>query len=392
MKGFRFRFYPDKTQEKLLRQSLGCARFTYNYFLDLRQKFWYQEGKSINYYDTSKLLKELKTQPEYSWLKDVSSVVLQQSLIHLQEAYNGFFKKRGGFPTFKSKRGGGSITLTRSAFKYADGNIYIAKSKSPLKIRWSRQLPSGVYPNSLTITLTPSNRWYVSILCETEDQPLPEVNKGVGIDLGLETFVVTSDGEKIQHPILDAEYLKLTKLQRRHAKKQKGSRNREKARIKVARQYERITNIRKDFHHKLSSRLVSENQTICLETLNVKGMMKSSLARSIQNVSWSQFVEFLKYKCDDAGRNFVQIDQWYPSSKTCSNCGCITTNIPKGQKGLKVRYWECEHCGVEHDRDINAAKNILVVGTTMIASGDSVSLGEGQQSEKEESGKSLASR
>ena len=392
MKGFRFRFYPDKTQEKLLRQSLGCARFTYNYFLDLRQKSWYQEGKSINYYDTSKLLKELKKQPEYSWLKDVSSVVLQQSLIHLQEAYNGFFKKRGGFPHFKSKRDGGSITLTRSAFKYEDGNIYIAKSKSPLKICWSRQLPSGVYPNSLTITLTPSNRWYVSILCETEEQPLPEVNKSVGIDLGLETFVVTSDGEKIQHPILDAEYLKLTKLQRRHAKKQKGSRNREKARIKVARQYERITNIRKDFHHKLSSRLVSENQTICLETLNVKGMMKSNLARSIQNVSWSQFVTFLKYKCNDAGRNFVQIDKWYPSSKTCSNCGCITTNIPKGQKGLKVRYWECEHCGVEHDRDINAAKNILVVGTTMIASGDSVRLGEGQQSAKEESEILLVSR
>ena len=368
-RGFKFRFYPTKEQETLLRQTLGCARFVWNYFLDLRQKSWKQENKSLSYYDTAKLLTQLKKEPEYVWLNDVSIIPLRYSIYDLDGTYKKFFKGNCGYPNFKKKSGKNSIGLDTSAFRIKDGKFFIAKSKQPLNIRFHRQLPQNQEIRFLTISLEPSGKWYVSFNLEDPSiQPLPESQNQIGIDLGITTFATTSNGDKIKSPDLKKEYQKLKCLQRRMSKKQKGSKNRNKARIKFARQYEKITNIRRNFHHQVSRKLVNENQVIVLEDLKVKNMVKNrKLSRAISEQGWYQFRSFLEYKCNWYGRELVVISQWYPSSKTCSSCGSIQPKMP-----LNVREWTCPDCGTKHDRDINAAKNILAVGTTVSACGDSV--------------------
>jgi putative transposase len=368
-RGFKFRFYPTKEQETLLRQTLGCARFVWNYFLDLRQKSWKQENKSLSYYDTAKLLTQLKKEPEYIWLNDVSIIPLRYSIYDLDGTYKKFFKGNCGYPNFKKKSGKNSIGLDTSAFRIKDGKFFIAKSKQPLNIRFHIQLPQNQEIRFLTISLEPSGKWYVSFNLEDPSiQPLPESQNQIGIDLGITTFATTSNGDKIKSPDLKKEYQKLKRLQRRMSKKQKGSKNRNKARLKVARQYEKITNIRKNFHHQVSRKLVNENQVIVLEDLKVKNMVKNrKLSRAISEQGWYQFRSFLEYKCNWYGRELVAISQWYPSSKTCSSCGSIQPKMP-----LSVREWTCPDCGTKHDRDINAAKNILAVGTTVSACGDSV--------------------
>lgn len=391
--GFRFRLYPNKEQETLLRKTLGSARFVWNYFLDLRQKSWKQENKSLSYYDTAKILTQLKKEPEYSWLSEVSIIPLRYSIYELDGTYKKFFKGNCGYPNFKKKSGTNSIGLDTSAFSIKNGKFFIAKNKQPLNIRFHRQLPQNQEIKYFHITLEPSGKWYVSFNLEDPSiQPLPPSQNQIGIDLGITTFATTSNGDKIKSPDLKKEYQKLKKLQRKHSKKQKGSHNRYKARLKVARQYEKITNIRRNFHHQVSRKLVNENQVIVLEDLRVKNMIKNrKLSRAISEQGWYQFRSFLEYKCNWYGQELININQWYPSSKTCSSCGSIQTKMP-----LSVREWTCPDCGTHHDRDINAAKNILAVGTTVSACGDSVRPKVHKEpaatSVKQETAKSLVSR
>jgi putative transposase len=371
-RAFKYRFYPSPSQEVLLRKTLGCSRFVYNHFLALRIKEWTNNQKTISYYDSCSILTELKKEEETKWLSEVSSVALQQSLQHLQEAYNNFFKglkknQKVGFPKFKKKSNKNSITLTKSGFTYKNGEIFIAKSKKKLNIRWSKRLPTEDI-NSITITLTPCGKWFISILVlDEKNYTLPLCNKVLGVDLGIETFATLSNGEKVKMPDLKPHYQKLKKLQKKHSKK-KGLCNKEKARLKVARQYEKITNIREDFHHKLSTRLIHENQVVVMEDLNISGMVKNrKLARSISQQGWSQFVTFLKYKANMYGRELIQVDRFYPSSKTCSSCGTIQSSLP-----LHIREWTCDSCGNTHDRDINAAKNLMALGTSVTAFGEDI--------------------
>lgn len=391
-RGFRFRIYPNKQQEVLLRKSLGCVRFVWNHFLAKRQQLWTEKQESMNFYGMAKELTQMKKQPEFSWMKDVSVIALRYGMYGLEETYKKFFRGKCGFPNFKKKLGHNSMNLDTSAFSFKDGQLFIAKSKSPIKVVWHRQLPKDCEIRNIQISLTPSGKWYVSMNAEDPSiQPLPKSDNAVGIDLGITTFATTSNGEKITSPNLRGEYNKLKRLQRRMSKKVKGSNNRYKARLKVAKQYERITNIRKDFHHKLSRQLVNENQVICIEDLNVKGMLKNrKVSRAVSEQGWYQFRSYLQYKCDWYGRELRTINQWYPSSKTCGSCG---THNPKVVMG--VEEWTCPHCGVHHDRDLNAANNILAVGMTVSACGGSVRpksrKGTKATPKKQETGKSLVS-
>lgn len=392
-RGFRFRFYPNKEQEILLRKSLGCVRFVWNYFLDKRQTLWRQENKGMTYYDMASELTQLKKQEEYSWLSEVSITALRYGIYGLDETYKKFFKGKCGYPNFKKKLGHNSLNLDTSAFRFKDSKLFIAKNKQPLKVVWHRQLPQDFEIKNIQISLSPSGKWYVSMNCEDPSiMPLPPSQNQIGIDLGITTFATTSNGDKIKSPDLKKEYQKLKKLQRKLSKKQKGSKNRNKARLKVARQYEKITNIRSNFHHQVSRKLVNENQVIVLEDLKVSNMVKNKkLSRAISEQGWYQFRSFLEYKCNWYGRELVIINQWYPSSKTCSSCGSIQTKMP-----LNIREWTCPDCGSHHDRDVNAAKNILAVGTTVSTRGDSVRPKTHKElaatSVKQETAKSLVSR
>jgi putative transposase len=392
-RAFKYRFYPSPSQEILLRKTLGCSRFVYNHFLALRIQEWTANQKSVSYNETSSILTQLKKKEETQWLNEVSAVALQQSLQNLQEAYNNFFrglkkKQKVGFPKFKKKSNRNSIRLTKDAFRYKNNQIFIPKSKKSLSIRWSRQLPSEDI-SSITISLTPSGKWFISILVDDpNDYTLPLCDKVLGVDLGIETFATLSTGEKVKMPDLKPHYQKLKKLQKKHSKKQNGSKNKEKVRLKVARQHERISNIREDFHHKLSTRLIHENQVVVMEDLNVSGMVKNrKLARSISQQGWSQFVSFLKYKATMYGRELMQVDRFYPSSKTCSSCGIIQTSLP-----LHIREWTCDACGTTHDRDINAAINLKALGTSASAFGGDVRPTCRQSSVKKETKKSLILR
>ena len=245
----------------------------------------------------------------------------------------------------------------------------LARQSEPLNIVWSRPLPEGCIPSTVTITKDEANRYFVSLLVEEEIQPLPVVKKMVGLDLGLKRMVITSDGHTYGNPkFFSQDEKKLAKLQRRHAKKKKGSKNRNKARLKVARQHKKIADRRRDYQHKLSTQLIRENQVVCVESLSVKNMVKNhSLAKAIQDVGWSEFVRQLEYKARWYGRTLVKIDKWYPSSKRCHACGHLLDSL-----SLAVRVWTCPECGTLHDRDINAAQNILAVGLTVLDSGEAV--------------------
>jgi len=368
-RAYRFRFYPTQEQEVILAQTFGCARFVYNYMLRLRTDSWFQHAESIGYHKTSALLTELKKNPEYEWLKDVSSVPVQQSLQHLQTAFNNFFAKRTKYPTFKSKHGKQAVTYVASAFKWDGKALTLAKMKEPLNIKWSRTIPQAAKVTTCTISKDPAGRYFVSMLCDDAVAALPANNNQVGIDLGLTHFAILSTGEKIAAPnVFRRNEKKLAKLQRRLAKKKKGSQNRAKAKSKVARVHAAIADTRRDFTHKLSTRLIRENQTIAIETLAVKNMQKNRcLAKSIGDAGWSEFVRQLEYKANWYGRMLVGIDKWYPSSKRCSDCGFVVSKM-----SLSIREWACPECGVIHDRDINAACNILAAGLAVSAFGEAV--------------------
>ena len=367
-RAYKYRFYPTPEQVELLAQTFGCVRFVYNSVLRWRTDAFYQRQEKIGYVGANARLTELKKDPELAFLSEVSCVPLQQCLRHQQTAFKNFFEGRAKYPAFKSKRHRQSAEFTRSAFKYRDGKLYLAKSKTPLDIRWSRVLPGE--PSTVTVSKDSAGRYFVSCLCEFEPSKLPVTPNVTGIDLGLKDLFITDKGERVGNPRHTAKYAaRLARAQRRLSKKKLGSANRAKARQKVAKLHAKISDCRQDNLHKLSRRLINENQVICVESLKVKNMIRNpSLSKAIADAGWGEFVRQLAYKAEWAGRSLVAIDQWFPSSKRCSGCGHTVPSLP-----LSVRKWDCPECGVHHDRDQNAATNIKAAGLAVLALGENVS-------------------
>ncbi|MEC4987579.1 MAG: transposase, partial [Oscillatoria sp. PMC 1068.18] len=298
-KAYSYRFYPTTAQENLLRRTLGCVRLVYNKALHQRTQAWYEKLERVGYTQTSSMLTAWKKQEELDFLNEVSCVPLQQGLRHLQTAFTNFWAGRTKYPNFKKKHQVGSAEFTKSAFKYRNGQIYLAKCKQPLPIRWSRQIPEGSDPTTVTVKLHPSGRWSISIRFDDPTiKPLPVIEKGIGIDLGINSLIVTSDGDKVSNPKhLKKSYQKLRRANKSLSRKQKGSKNREKARIKVAKIHAKITDTRKDHLHKLTTQLVRENQTIVAEDLAVKNLVKNrKLAQAISDASWGEITRQLAYK------------------------------------------------------------------------------------------------
>ncbi|AFY67539.1 RNA-guided endonuclease TnpB family protein [Geitlerinema sp. PCC 7407] len=378
-KAFSYRFYPTFEQENLLRRTLGCVRLVYNRALAERTEAWYERQERIGYAETSSKLTEWKKQEDLQFLNEVSSVPLQQGLRHLQTAFTNFFTGRTNYPNFKKKRNGGSAEFTKSAFKWKQGQVFLAKSPEPLNIRWSRRIPEGAEPSTVTVRLNPSGQWYISLrFDDPRNLTLEASNQSIGVDAGITSLVALSDGEKVANPKhFDRHYRRLRRAQKALSRKQKGSRNRDKARLKVARIHQQISNSRKDHLHKLTTRLIRENQTIAVETLAVKNMVKNpKLSRVISDAGWGELIRQLDYKALWYGRELVKIDRWFPSSKRCGNCGHVVERLP-----LSIREWDCPKCGSHHDRDVNAAKNILAVGHTVSVCGATVRP-EGSKSRK----------
>jgi putative transposase len=355
----------------VLARTFGCARFVYNWALRLRTDAYYDRQVRLSYVDLSAALTTLKQQPETAWLNEVSSVPTQQALRHLETAFRNFFAGRAKYPTFHKKHGTQSATYASTAFRWnaEQRALTLAKMDSPLQIRWSRPLPDGATPTTITLSRDTAGRYFVSFLLEEEIAPLPPTTGQVGIDLGLHDMVVLDNGEKVGNPrFFSKDEKKVAQAQRRLARKQRGSKNRDKARCKLARIHAQIADRRRDFTHKLSTRIIRENQTICIESLRVKAMTKHpTLAKAIHDVGWGEFVRQLEYKAAWYGRTLVKIDRWYPSSKRCNACGHILDSLT-----LDGRLWTCPECGTAHDRDVNAAKNILAVGLTVSAYGEMV--------------------
>ncbi len=374
-KAYRFRFYPTTEQVQLLSRTFGCVRYVYNWALKAKTDAYYHEGKRLYYKDLSSKLTILKQQPEAVWLNEVSSVALQQELRHLDRAFIHFFEGRAEYPQFHKKHGKQSATFASSAFKWDGETISLAKMKEPLAIRWSRKL-SGI-PTSLTITKDAADRYFVAITIEEDITPLPEMSQQVGIDFGLLDAVILSTGEKVGNPrFFRKDEKRLAKAQKRLSKKQKGSKNRDKARIKVAKIHAKMADRRQDFLQKLTTQLIRENQVISLESLQVKHMIQNHhLAKSIADVGWGELVRQLEYKAAWYGRTVVKIDKFYPSSKRCYDCGHLMSKMP-----LNIRAWTCPECGKTHDRDINAAQNILAAGLAVLACGEAVRPGRKQSS------------
>ncbi len=355
-RGYKYRIYPNAAQASCINRTLGCCRFVYNHFLALRRDEWNVNHVSIRYEDTSRLLTEMKRREETSWLKEVDAVALQQSLRTLDKAFQNFFQKFARYPRFKSKRRHQQSyrTMSKSGIRVEGNHVKIPKLGN-VRIAKSRTFEGRIL--NATITRTASGKYFVS-LCVEEDASFAPCGTGkIGIDVGLKEFFTDSNGRTVspQH-ILHKHQRKLAREQRRLARKMPRSRNHDKQRIRVARVHEHIKNIRKDFLQKLTTRLVDENQVIAVEHLQVKNMLRNHhLARAISDASWSEFFRILRYKAAWRGASVLQIDAFYPSSQTCSYCGHRNLIM----KDLSVREWICPTCGTHHDRDENAAKNIL---------------------------------
>ncbi len=369
-RAYKYRFFPTTEQENFLRRTMGCVRLVYNKALDARTKAWYERQERIQYKETSSLLTSWKKTDDLDFLNEVSCVPLQQCLRHLQKAFANFWGKKAKYPRFKTKRNGGSAEFTKSAFKYRDGKLWLAKNKEPLNIVWSRLLPDGCTPSTVTVRLEPSGRWFVSLLVDDSTvQPLPPTEKKVGIDVGISSLLSTSDSEKISNPKhFNRLYQKLRVAQKELSRKTKGSNNRDQARLKVAKIHAKIKDARTDFLHKLTTRLVQENSLIAIEDLAIKNMVRNhKLARSISDAAWGEFFRQLEYKCEWYGRKLVKIDRFFPSSKRCNHCGFVMDKLP-----LDVRKWDCPSCGTEGiDRDIRG-KNILAAGLAVAVCGADV--------------------
>jgi putative transposase len=361
---YAFRLYPTRGRQQALARAFGCARVVYNDALRARQD---ARGQGLPYPKAAELsaaMTEAKKTPERAWLGEVSAVVLQQSLRDLETAYRAFFdglagkRPRIGAPRFKSRKDRRqSVRFTANARWSITGGGKLALPKiGQVRVKWSRRLPS--VPATVTVVKDAAGRFFASFVVETDDEPLPEVDAGTGIDLGLEHFAVLSDGRKVASPrFLRRAEKKLRKAQQALSRKQRGSANRGKARTRVARAHAKVADARREFCHTLSTALVRENQALYVEDLCVKGLARTRLAKSVHDAGWSAFTTMLEYKAARYGRTFARVDRAFPSSQLCSHCG-----RRDGPKPLHVRAWVCGGCGAEHDRDVNAARNILDEG------------------------------
>jgi putative transposase len=371
-KAYQFRIYPNEEQETRIKKTIGCARFVFNHFLAKWKETYDETGKGLTYQVCSNQLPSLKK--EKDWLKEVDSIALQSSLKHLADSYRRFFKKQNKAPRFKSKNN----PLQSYTTKFTKGNIAIIENKIKLpklglvKFAKSREVKGRIL--SATVRRKSSGKYFISILTEESIQPMKKTEKTVGIDLGITDFAILSDGRKLDnHAFTTKMEKKLKREQRKLSRralraKENGinlldAKNYQKQKVKVARLHEKVMNQREDFLNKLSTEIIKNHDVICIEDLNVKGMLRNpKLAKSISDVSWSKFVAKLKYKANWHHRTIVKISRWYPSSQICSHCG-----HRDGKKSLDIRVWICPSCQEQHDRDVNASKNILVEGLRILA-------------------------
>jgi putative transposase len=359
---YRCRAYPDAAQQAVLNRTFGCVRVVWNTILAARQERYGTKRQGTSYGQASAALTALKQDPQRAWLNQVSSVPLQQALRHQQRAFAAFFAKRTRYPRFKSRQGRQAAEYTRSAFTLRDGQLRLAKTPGLLAFVWS--WPgidvAGLDPTTVVVAKEPDGRWYVTFAVDASaPAPAPGTGRAVGVDLSITSFAVTSDGERIANPRhLQRRARNLARYQRRLARCQRGSANRAKARVKVARGHRKVRDARRDFLHKITTGLVRGHDLIAIEDLAVSNMVRNRrLARAISDCGWGEFRRQLQYKCEHAGRQLVVTGRWYPSTKTCSACGFLLAEL-----SLPTRTWRCPSCRLLHDRDLNAAKNILAAG------------------------------
>ncbi len=361
LKVVKVRIYPDSSQKLTLAKAFGSCRWVWNHFLNLMNETYKETGKGLSGYDVKKLLPQLKKQEETAWLSDTYSSCLQQVCLNLGVAFNNFFERRAKYPNFKSKHGKQSLQYPAN-IKIENNCLKVPKI-GLIYTKFHRPIEGKI--KTVTITKNCCNQYFASILFEDGKQKpqLSSEGKAVGIDLGLNHFAITSDGSKFDNPkILNKHEKNLKKKQQQLSRKQKGSNNRNKARLKVALLHKKNTNCREDFLHKLSRRIVNDNQVIVLENLNIKGMVKNHcLAKSIQQVGWGMFCTMLKYKAEQEGKVYLEVDRFFPSSKTCHVCLNQVGSLP-----LEIRYWQCPKCKTRQDRDINAAINIRDEGLRIL--------------------------
>lgn len=380
-KAFKFRFYPTQEQSEVLERTYGCVRLVYNKALEERTRSWYEDHVSLDYIGTAKLLTEWRNSEELGFLSEVSVVPLQQSLRHLQKAFSSFWKKTAKYPKFKSRKNSTlGLEYSKSGFTIKNGGVFVAKIKSPLNINYSQPIQLEDV-STITIKKDRADRWFISMLTEVEIEEKRVSGKTIGIDVGAKDALILDDGRRINPSDLfntKKKDAKIKKRQKRLSKKEKGSRNRAKAKLKLARAYAEKKDAQQDWLHKVTTWLVEEFDVICLEDLNIRGMTrktkgkgksaKSGLNRSILTHNLSEFRRMVEYKTQWYGKECVAIDRFYPSSKRCSKCGKINQKLK-----LSDRHWVCQ-CGAEHDRDANAATNIKAAGLAVLACGDGVRL------------------
>lgn len=363
LKSYKYKIKPNEEQKVLLNKHFGSIRFAYNYFLNERKVEYETNKQTLNYNDNSSALTKLKKQEEFKWLKEINSQSLQHSLKGLDDAYNSFFKKRTGFPKFKSKHHKNSFKVPQYV-KVVDSKLIIPKFKDPIKMIQDRKFKGEI--RQATLSKTSTNEFFVSILIETDYKKFEKTGKEVGIDLGIKDFLTTSDGFKYKNNRYTKSYSKKLKEHQQHlSKKIKGSNKYNKQKLKVAKLHKKITNSRLDNLHKVSTELIKKYDVIYLEDLNIKGMIKNhKLSKHISDVSWGKFLTLLEYKALWNDKKIVKIDRFFPSSKQCSCCGYINQNLD-----LSIREWTCPSCKTKLDRDFNASKNILKEGIKIISSG-----------------------
>jgi putative transposase len=360
-KSFKFRIYPSKEQEILLVKHFGACRFVFNYYLNKRKESYLEDKKSLNYYDNSNDLTQLKKDEKYIWLKEINSQSLQSSLRNLDTAYGKFFRKQTKFPRFKSKYDRQSFKIPQNVL-IIDNKLTIPKFKSGIKINLHREINDEII--FATISKSTTGKYYVSITCEVNHIPFDKTNSKIGIDTGIKDLVILSDGTTYENiKSLKNNLKKLKYEQRQLSKKVKGSSSRDKQRKNLVIIHEKITNVRKDYLHKVSTEIIKNHDVICIEDLVVKNIMKNhKLAQAMSDVSLGTFYSMLEYKSVWNDKTIIKIDRFFPSSKMCSNCGWINQDLT-----LNIREWTCPSCGENHDRDFNASKNILKQGLKILS-------------------------